>query len=282
MEAETTPTGTDTDGSRPALAAVRRGEGPPVVLAHGFTQTGRLWGPMAEDLSVDHLVVAVDLPGHGDSRGVRADLVTGAELLGDAGGRGAYVGYSMGARYCLHLALARPDLVTCLVLVSGTAGIDDEAERTARRLADERLADELDPPAGGPDPLPLGAFLDRWLAQPLFAGLPPAAAGTGERLRNDPVGLAWSLRLAGTGTQRPLWSDVGGLAMPVVVVTGARDTKFSALGRRLAAAIGANARHAVVPDAGHAPHLERPGDVADLVRRAVERSAGRSHGSPAT
>jgi len=53
----------------------------------------------------------------------------------------------------------------------------------------------------------------------------------------------------------------------VLVITGEDDDKFTALGRRLATGIGANAAHATVTGAGHAPHLQRPHEVAALVRR---------------
>ncbi len=153
-----------------------------------------------------------------------------------------YLGYSMGARFCLHLALARPDLVRRLVLVSGTAGIDDPGERSERRRSDEVLAERLDPPGADRPQDTVAEFVDRWVSNPLFGDVPPAANGVDERRRNTAAGLASSLRLAGTGTQAPLWDRLGGLSMPVLVITGSRDTKFTALGRRMVAAIGANAR----------------------------------------
>ena len=237
-------------------------------MAHGFTQTGRVWGSMDRDLARDHEVVLVDLPGHASSSAVTAGLVDGSLLLGRAGGRAAYLGYSMGARFCLHLALARPALVDALVLISGTAGIDEAGARRTRRRADGDLADELDPPDGSrTSATPVDTFLRRWLAAPLFAGIDPEAAGLDERLRNTGPGLASSLRLAGAGSQRPMWDRLGRLTMPVLVITGEDDDKFTALGRRLATGIGANAAHATVTGAGHAPHLQRPHEVAALVRR---------------
>ncbi len=251
------------------LAADRRGTtGPRLVLAHGFTQTRGAWGPVADDLANDHRLVLVDLPGHGGSSGVAADLPRGARLLADAGGAGSYLGYSMGGRFCLHLALRTPEVVDRLVLVSTTAGMADADERAARRAADEALADELDPPGADPagDAERRDAFLRRWLAQPLFASLPPEVGALSERRRNTAAGLASSLRLAGTGTQLPLWEELAGLAMPVLVITGAEDAKFDAIARRMVAAIGPNAAHVRVPRAGHAVHLERPGDVAAAIR----------------
>jgi 2-succinyl-6-hydroxy-2,4-cyclohexadiene-1-carboxylate synthase len=255
------------------LHAEFRGTGPRLVMAHGFTQTGRAWGTLHLDLASDHQVVLVDLPGHGDSSHVGAGLAEGGLLVGELGGRAGYLGYSMGARFCLHLALARPDLVERLVLISGTAGIDEEEGRRQRRAADEALADDLDPPLGSARPaVPVASFVHHWLDRPMFAGIPPEADGLDERLRNTGPGLASSLRRAGTGTQRPLWEVVGGLSMPVLIITGERDEKFTALGTRLAEAIGSNATREVVAGCGHAPHLQRPTEVAGLVRRHEGRA----------
>jgi 2-succinyl-6-hydroxy-2,4-cyclohexadiene-1-carboxylate synthase len=249
------------------LHAETKGRGPRLVLAHGFTQTGRVWGGMDDDLSTDHQVVLVDMPGHAGSSQVFATLSVGAGLVGDVGERAAYLGYSMGARFCLHLALARPELVEHLVLISGTAGLDDPDERRARRTSDGELAEELDPTGAGESPAtPVESFVRRWLDSPMFAGIDNRSMGFEERLRNTGPGLASSLRLAGTGAQEPLWGQVGALSMPVLIISGGGDEKFTAIGRRLAAAIGTNAAHAVVDRAGHAPHLQRPDRVAGLVR----------------
>jgi 2-succinyl-6-hydroxy-2,4-cyclohexadiene-1-carboxylate synthase len=242
------------------LYAERRGAGEPrLVLVHGFTQTGRSWDGVATELSAEHEVVLVDAPGHGGSSAVQADLVAGADLLGAAGGHAVYVGYSMGGRLCLHLAVQQPELVRGLVLLGATAGIDDDAERAARRAADEALAADLERDG-------LDAFLERWLANGLFAGLPAGAAQLDDRRRNTVPGLASSLRHAGTGTQDPLWDGLPALAMPVLVLAGEHDGKFTALGRRMAAAIGSNATFAAVADAGHAAHLEQPRAFASLLR----------------
>ena len=243
------------------------GRGPRLVLVHGFTQTSRSWGPVLAALAARHQVVAVDAPGHGRSASYRAGMWEAARLLGEAGGTGAWLGYSMGGRLCLHLALAAPYLVRRLVLVSTTAGIDDPEERAARRRDDEARAAAVE--RDGVD-----AFLEQWLAQPLFAGLPPEAAGVEERRANTAAGLAASLRLNGTGAQEPLWDRLPALAMPVLVVAGERDGRFVELGRRLVAGIGARAELAMVEGAGHAAHLERP----EAFLRAVEPFLGAGGG----
>jgi 2-succinyl-6-hydroxy-2,4-cyclohexadiene-1-carboxylate synthase len=233
------------------LHAERRGDGPRIVLVHGFTQTGRCWGPGADAFAADHEVVLVDAPGHGQSAEVRADLRTGGRLIADQGGEGTYLGYSMGARFCLHVALAHPEVVRGLVLLGATAGIEDPEERGRRHQQDMATAARIERDG-------LEAFLDDWLAQPLFKGLSPDRAFRAERLENTVEGLQSSLEQAGTGAQDPSWHELHRLDMPVLVVAGADDAKFAALAERLATAIGDNATVALVDGAGHAAHLEQP------------------------
>jgi 2-succinyl-6-hydroxy-2,4-cyclohexadiene-1-carboxylate synthase len=233
------------------LHAERRGAGRTLVLVHGFTQTGRCWGPEADALAVDHEIVLVDAPGHGRSAEIKEGLRSGGRLIAELGGEATYLGYSMGARFCLHAALTNPELVRGLVLLGATAGIEDPGAREERRQQDLATAERIERDG-------LEGFLDDWLAQPLFAGLPPQRSFREERLRNTVEGLRSSLELAGTGAQEPSWHELHGLDMPVLVLAGSHDAKFVALAERLAEEIGPNAELSVVEDAGHAAHLEQP------------------------
>jgi 2-succinyl-6-hydroxy-2,4-cyclohexadiene-1-carboxylate synthase len=255
----------------PVPGVLDRDDPTPVVLAHGFTQTGRLWGGLARALAVRRRVLAVDLPGHAGSTAVRADLESAGRLLLDAAGPDGpvdLVGYSLGARIALHGALADPGRCRRLVLIGGTAGIEDDEARARRRAADEALADSLE--ASGD----VEEFVRRWLAAPMFAGLRTSAADRAERLRNTAAGLASSLRLNGVGTQRPRWGDLGALDVPVLAVAGADDARFVASGRRLAAG-SARGTLALVPGAGHAAHLQQPQLAARIVGAWLE-STGRA------
>ncbi len=231
---------------------------------HGFTQTGQSWEPVLARMPPVTAVLP-DLPGHGGSAPVRADMWATADMLAGLVDRPCtWVGYSMGGRAALHVALAHPESVESLVLVSASAGIADPAERTQRAESDERLALRIE--EGGDAGLP--RFLDEWLAAPLFRSLPRDAAGVSARLGNTAAGLASSLRLAGAGAQSPLWARLGELGqrqLPVLLVTGQLDTRYCSLAQQMADAIGPSTRAAVVSGAGHACHLEKPAEVASLV-----------------
>jgi 2-succinyl-6-hydroxy-2,4-cyclohexadiene-1-carboxylate synthase len=240
------------------------GDGAPLVMLHGYTQTGRLFGPFGHALQADHRLIAIDLPGHGGSNSVTADLPTSADLVAEViaestGGSVDVFGYSLGSRVGLQLALSHPELVRRLVVVGATGGIEDQGLRAARQTRDDNVARELENSGD------VEAFLDRWLSAPMFHGLTVAQADSDERRRNTAAGLASSLRSAGTGTQRPLWDELKTLNVPMLALAGANDPRFIGHAVRLARTMP-NAVCTVVPGAGHAAHLEQPELVARTVR----------------
>lgn len=241
------------------LHSERSGTGPRAALLHGFGQTGRCWGAVADDLARDHELVIIDAPGHAGSSAVRADLGLTADLIGEAAGEATYIGYSMGARMALHVAVGHPDQVRGLVLIGGTAGIADAADREERRRVDRDRAARLREHG-------VEAFFASWFDQPLFATLPPSAQFLDERRRNTADGLASSLELAGTGSQEPLWDRLAGLNMPVLLLAGELDTRYCELARQMSSAIGPNATAREIPGAGHTAHLERPQATIAAIR----------------
>ena len=230
----------------------------PIALLHGFTQTAACWGPFANELSATHSLVAIDLPGHGGSGEVRADLSQTTELIASSIDRSIIIGYSLGGRVALHLALRHPELVERLVIIGATGGLDSEEERKQRRAADELLADHL-------EDIGVDAFLDEWLSQPMFASLSAEQSFRELRATNSAAGLASSLRLSGTGTQESLWDRLGELTMPVLVIAGANDDKFTRLGHRLVESIGTNASIELIDNAGHSAQLENPAGTAAAI-----------------
>ena len=251
------------------------------VLLHGFGGTKRGWDLVAGRLDgrEGYTPLALDLRGHGAARAQRPVTFEAcvADVLGAAPPRFALCGYSMGGRVALHVALAAPERVGHLILVATTAGIEDPAERSARRDADEALA-------AWAEAATIEAFADRWASKQLFADAPPEAAAfaRADMLRNDPSALAAVLRGIGTGSMQPLWGRLGELRMPATVLAGERDAKFIALGTRLAGALP-DAELVVVPAAGHGIAREAPEAIAEVLRPPVRASsAPRSRRSPAT
>jgi 2-succinyl-6-hydroxy-2,4-cyclohexadiene-1-carboxylate synthase len=234
-----------------------------VVLLHGFAGTRRAWDLVADRLDPErYRPLALDLRGHGDARDARPitldDVV--ADIAKQAPERFVLCGYSLGGRVALHVALAHPERVKRLVLVASTAGIDDPAIREERRATDERLAADTEKGT-------IEEFADRWSRMPLFAGTPAAAARVwrADLLRNDPKALAAVLRGLGAGTMEPVWDRLAELdGMPVTIIVGERDGRYTATGRRLAAALP-GARLLVVPGAGHGLPREAPQAVAAAI-----------------
>lgn len=240
-----------------------------LVLLHGFTQGGGIWVPVMERLHVRCAIDAPDLPGHGSAAHVLTDMANTASDLARRFGRGAWVGYSMGGRLALHVALHHPEVVSHLVICSATAGLKSEVERLERRSADDALGRRI-------RALGVEAFLGEWLDQPLFATLADDRTDSDHdaevRLANTVDGLVGSLAVNGTGAQDSLWDAIGGLDMPVLVVTGRLDTKFTETGRQLVAAIGSNATHVIVDHCGHSVPFEDPATFARIVDDFVTRT----------
>jgi 2-succinyl-6-hydroxy-2,4-cyclohexadiene-1-carboxylate synthase len=247
------------------------GSGPPLLLIHGFTGRGADWAPLLPELRRVATTVTVDLLGHGSSdspsdparHAIECQAADVAAILTQLALAPATVmGYSMGARIALRMAVTTPVLVSRLILESPSAGIADAAERAARRASDEQLA-QLAEREG------IEAFVARWESLPIFASersLPPEvrARHHAERLSCRPQALAASLRGAGQGSMEPLHGRLGSVAAPTLVIAGELDSVGAPRARTIAAAIP-DAELALVHGAGHAPHREQPAQVARLV-----------------
>ncbi len=256
------------------------GGGPPVLFLHGFTGRGTSWGRLPAALrDRGHRTIVVDLLGHGRSDAPAdparyavdrqaADLVT---LLDRLDARPAdLVGYSMGARIALRVAIDRPDAVRRLVLESPSPGIADPGLRRDRRAQDEATAMSLERDG-------VEAFVDGWEALPILAaqaGLPAATRRRlrADRLRNRAVGLATSLRGAGQGTAEPVHDRLRSIAARTLIVAGRLDPVGCDRAMIVAGSIPGS-RLEIVDGAGHAPHLEQPGSFRRLVSTFLEPDA---------
>ncbi len=243
-----------------------------LVLLHGFTGSAAGWRHQLDTLADCGLrIIALDLLGHGQSdapddprrytiQHCQQDILSALQELGVKSGQATILGYSMGGRIALYTAFS--GFFRALILESASPGLEDPAEREQRRLSDEELATSIER-----DGVP--AFIARWENLPLFASqraLPSECreALHRQRLQNSATGLAQSLRGIGTGVQPSLYARLPALNIPVLLIAGALDTKFTAIAQRMAQALP-QSQLSIVPAAGHTVHLEQPQLFASLV-----------------
>jgi len=240
------------------------GSGPPVVLLHGFTGSRTTWFDLVAVAAKEFTTIAIDHIGHGRTASpadveryqmdrAADDLVAVVRQLGHE--RAAWVGYSLGGRTALQVACRYPEAVAALVTEGASVGLETEAERTARIVADENLAQlaERD----------LEAFVDHWGSISLWDSQketlsgPQRAALKQQRMAQRSIGLANSLRGMGTGSQTWLGDQIAQIDVPVLLTAGRLDTKYVQIAEEMASVIP-DARVRIIEGSGHAAHLEQP------------------------
>jgi 2-succinyl-6-hydroxy-2,4-cyclohexadiene-1-carboxylate synthase len=253
-----------------------RGDGPALLLLHGFTRDARAWEPLLPSLE-DYRTIRVDLIGHGKSDSPpNAERYSMEHAVEDLTAllhhldieRTALLGYSLGGRVALHFAVEAPQLLWALVIESASPGINDDMERDARFGSDLQLAASIESDG-------VEAFADRWQAIPLFASQSQLSAEVlakqrRQRLDNSPTGLANSLRGMGAGAQRWLLPELPHINVPTLFLAGALDERYAAITPIMAETVP-DAEHQIIEGAGHTVHLERPEPYAALVSDFLSR-----------
>ena len=231
-----------------------------MLFIPGFMQRGDAWRPVAELLPERYPSTMLDHREHSFEGRLREIEGSGASVL---------VGYSLGGRLALRAVLRSPESYRALVLVGSTAGIEEGPLRVARAEADEKLASWI-------EAMPIEDIVGLWERQPLFADQSDALveAQRPGRLSQDPRSLALLLRTAGQGTLEPVWHELRSLELPLLAIAGARDDGYTRAAKRIAST-APNGRAAIVENAGHAPHLQRPDEVADLVTEFLDAALPR-------
>jgi 2-succinyl-6-hydroxy-2,4-cyclohexadiene-1-carboxylate synthase len=240
------------------------GEGPPLLLLHGFSGSLENWAQHVRVFAQHFQVITLDLLGHGKTDApddalrfamdkAAADVVALLDCLDCAPLH--LLSYSMGGRLALYIALHYPDRTRSLILESASPGLERDEERTQRRISDEALAQQID--ATG-----IPAFVDYWESIPLVHSQQQLTQEVRQRLRqqrlkNSATGLANSLRGMGTGAQPDLWPQLAELKLPVMLIAGNLDEKFLQINQRMAGQMP-QAQIQVIADAGHSTHLEAP------------------------
>jgi 2-succinyl-6-hydroxy-2,4-cyclohexadiene-1-carboxylate synthase len=232
-----------------------------VVFVPGFMQRGDAWMPVAERVAERYPTRCLDL--QGDTLATRLDEIRSAAAPGDA-----LVGYSMGGRLVLHLAVRDPALFGGIVVTGANGGIESEQEQQERRQADDELAAWMETAS-------IDEIVRRWEANPVFATQSPELVDAQRpgRLSHDPKSLASLLRSAGQGAMDPVWDRLPSLQTPVLAVAGELDERYAADARRMAELVP-KGQARLVSDAGHAAHLERPDAFAELLLDFLDEHLG--------
>ncbi len=257
-----------------------RGQGSALVLLHGFTGDSSTMEMLAAPLAGDRRVIVPNLIGHGGSSSAHAEDYSVDEIVGqllemldelDVAAGIDLVGYSMGGRVALTLACRHAERVRTLTLIGASAGLATDAERADRVAADEALAASIETDG-------LEQFVDRWMANPLFAtqsrlGSDRLAEFRAQRMGNDGGELVRSLRAAGTGSMTPLHEAVRGCPVPTTLVVGGEDEKFRGIAEALKGSMP-DAEIAVIDGVGHAAHVEDAVAVVEVLRSRLGRAVG--------
>lgn len=232
------------------------GTGPQLVALHGFSQTGEIFRASARPLG--RTVLAIDLPGHGESHSEPTDIdgvVNGVgAILAGLNEPVPLLGYSQGARVALLAALRDPSCITRLVLVGGTAGIRDAARRVERLKRDTELGERI-------DNIGVEAFIKEWTSIGITSldRLTPEARAhdLGMRLANSGAGLRAALVGFGQGAQPSVWNQLDTLTVPVLLMVGEDDDTYRDINVQMSKQIE-RAEIVVVPGSGHNPLTDNP------------------------
>lgn len=253
------------------LNVEERGDGPSLLLLHGFLGSAVTWKPVTDDLSRAFRCVMLDLPGHGRSDAPAdwaryrtnecvSDIIGVLDYLGLT--HVAVLGYSMGGRVALALAAEHTNRISALICDSANPGIDDQTEREARIAGDDRLAQMIEREG-------MAAFVDYWESLPLFKTQERLPVETRDairasRLETPEVGAAGSLRGLSQGRQPSLWGKLSELRMPALIIAGQEDAKYREIALHMTTCLP-NAQKVIVQEAGHTVHLEQPAAFAGAV-----------------
>ena len=246
-----------------------------ILALHGFTGLGTDFAPLAKlcDATTWH---CPNLPGHGPTP--QLDCIPEATLRFVEKERSTFntqhskpnilLGYSMGARAALLHVSQFPKQWDAIILISPNPGIEDEAERAKRRATDEKLACRIEDEG-------VASFIKFWQNTPMIR----SQKNIREDWRRDmqkgrgshtAAGLATSLRQFGQGQCPDLWPKLSQLTLPILLLSGSEDQKYTRIAERMSQALP-NATHQIIQKAGHMPHLEDPEICADAIAHFLEQ-----------
>lgn len=247
------------------------GDGPSLFVIHGFTGDMTTWDHFVEKVKNEFFVISVDILGHGLSDSpvdpelydMQHTVDSLSSVLDYCGVRKVnWLGYSMGGRIALSTALALPNRTAGLIVESGSTGLASYKDRESRITSDSKLADWI-------EKVDIEEFVDYWESLPLWASQIRLKRDQkrklrSQRLRNNRLGLANSLRGMGTGVQPYVHERLNQIHSPTLVISGMEDEKYLGISRLMSNSIE-NCQTCFVKEAGHSVHLEQPDEFVAAI-----------------
>ncbi|AFZ02076.1 2-succinyl-6-hydroxy-2,4-cyclohexadiene-1-carboxylate synthase [Calothrix sp. PCC 6303] len=247
---------------------------PIIMFLHGFMGNIYEFDLLISLLKDSFSCLVVDLPGHGKTQVLGNDKYYSMEntaqtiinLLDNLQINKCFlVGYSMGGRLGLYLALKFPHRFPQIVLESASPGLADEKQRLNRQISDHQIARKLIRLTKPEDFL---TFLINWYQQPIFGNIqqhPQFDNLITTRLSNSPPNLAKSLQIMGTGYQPSLWNQLENNINPILLLVGKNDQKFVEINQMMVAKSDF-CRLKLIPHAAHNIHFVKPLDFVQEVK----------------
>jgi 2-succinyl-6-hydroxy-2,4-cyclohexadiene-1-carboxylate synthase len=243
---------------------------PLLILLHGFMGNIYEFDAVISFLYHDFYILKIDLPGHGKNQVIDNDnkfygmeetakaLVKFLDKIFDKLNlNNCYlIGYSMGGRLGLYLTLNYPQYFNKVILESASPGLRSEAERLERQKRDGQIARKLERCTDKNDFL---TFLDNWYGQLVFGDIknhPDFQEVIDIRSANDPKELAKSLKFMGSGSQPSLWEKLKDNQVPLLLLVGEYDEKFTEINRKMASFCN-YCDLKIITQAGHNIHFEK-------------------------
>lgn len=248
-----------------------------ILFLHGFTGSSLDWKEIAENIDSRFNIVALDFIGHGKSESPADEKFYSVESIIEqidesinriTKNKIILAGYSMGGRAALCYANQHQEKLKALILESATPGITSNTVREERIANDENLEKFiLDNP--------IEKFVDYWMNIDLFSSqkkLPGEKLKfvRGNKLKNNPVGLANSLKGFSTGKMLPLFENLKNIRTKTLLISGELDKKFSTISLSMSKLLPLS-ENIIIKGAGHNTHLEKPKEFLNVVNNFLKQ-----------
>lgn len=246
---------------------------PLILFLHGFMGNVREFDEAKSLLINDFYFLNIDLPGHGKTPTLHDDCYTMAKtasglikLLDELKIKQCFlIGYSMGGRLALYLTLHFPQYFPQVILESASPGLSTEKERLERVKRDGQIARKLSRCCKRDD---FTKFLDNWYDLPIFGNIKNHSRFEQmreNRLQNNPLEIAKSLKFMGTGIQPSLWEKLSANKISLLLLVGENDTKFVDINQKMAQ-VNESCKLNIIENTAHNIHFENTVAFVENIR----------------